>query len=336
VAWALFDSLIARFHDAELWTGPYTGHRIQGASQDEIVAWALAPKRRRDTQHVVDRHPARYIFLMNLVDRLPPADFEALMQRIDPKSGQPPPMAPPDTPAEDTGEYMAAAADHARPMLAARGLAHFHRGRMQEAFDAFSKIGGSRKLREFLPYYVWSATAIGKAERVQADVKQATEPREILPDEGPEDLRVQRYYGQLGLAILAGWRGQHNESIKHLDKALNDRPYTRELMIFTDYQLMELADMLHEHTRHDAYRAFGFDLARRFQVIQPMYPWIYAFAAKLAGTREERIPYLATAIHLDRHSRRVAQMSTADQTAARSWLDLHGPMYQKLANRGAP
>jgi hypothetical protein len=100
-------------------------------------------------------------------------------------------------------------------------------------------------------------------------------------------------------------------------------------MIFTDYQLMEVAELLLEHTGHDAFRAFGFDLARRCQVIQPMYSWIYAFAAKLAGTGEERIPFLATAMHLDRHSRRVAQMSAADQTAARSWLALHGPMYHR-------
>lgn len=84
------------------------------------------------------------------------------------------------------------------------------------------------------------------------------------------------------MALAATHEERHDDAIDFLTMALNDRPFTVYRTIFTFYQILEPFEYLYEKTGEDGYRAMGHELAKRFQIIQPMYPWAYAFVAKPA------------------------------------------------------
>ncbi len=99
--------------------------------------------------------------------------------------------------------------------------------------------------------------------------------------------------------------------------------------------MLETAELLYEYSDVDAYRAWGFDAAKKYVTIYPVMPWAYSFAARFAPTTEQRIPYLATALRLDSGSYRANQASSSDIELAERWLASHRPLHRGKAEADA-
>jgi len=322
-AWSLFDGLLGRGGGLQKWTGAAIGHRLSGLTEPQIAEWAGQAMRSRESDPRFNSAASRYVFMMNILDREPPQDFAALVRRLDPRLEKSNGILEIEEFDADIGRPIRPVVDHGVFVLAAQGIAAFYRGDMRTAYAALDQIGPTWKMQEFLPYYAYAAAVVGDTERIDTYLRQAPASYDVST---PDDPRNRRYYDHIAQAFLSGHGGEHEQALTHLRAAFHDRPFTEHQVLFTEYQLIEAAELLYEKTGKDAYRAFGFDVARRLQVVEPMFSWLYAFAAKLAPTTAERTPYLATAMYLDRHSWRVAQMSDEDRDAATAWLTANGPM----------
>ena len=327
-AWTLFDMLMqdGNSYGPQLWTAAYLGHRINGATDQEIIDWAMDPRHTYVAQSRSHELPIRYVFLMNLIDRLPPEDLDATLRKIDLDAPNPGLQGALRYEDEFTGLQTNFSQENQRTFLAARGLAHFHRGNLEEALESLDQIGPSWKLQEFLPYYAWCAVKTRRTDRLDKILSAAPE---IIDEKELERHTDYQFDFYLTEALIAGAAAHHDDALASLRLALNHRPFTESRKIFTYYQILEIAEILYEDSEEDAYKRFGFNLARRFAVIQPMYPWAYSFAARFADTAEQRIPYLATALKLDPHSWRAGRSSSQELDLARRWLAKHGPLYER-------
>ena len=328
-AWSLFGALLGNPHlkGAELWTSTYLGHRMAAASHAEVLTWTGEQLGRCTAEQPECLALTRYLFLASVTDRLPPLDLDSSIRAVDPRFERKPHIADEVELDEDTWLSTPLVDDHHRIELAARGLAALHRGQAADAFAALDLIGPTSRMAEFLPYYAWSAFLSGKTQRIDKYIEMTEHNKESLTRSGQE-YGAYEFDRNLAKAFLAGGRGELDGSMRYLRDAVNRRPYTADRLLFTYYQVIETAAMLYQYTGEEAYRAFGFDLAHRYQIIQPMYPWAYAFAALLATPGEQRITYLATAMHLDPNSWRVSLLSAGERNDATRWLASNGPMYQ--------
>ena len=327
-SWTLFSALMQNdaVYGPQLWTSAYLGHRINGATDQEIIDWAMDPRHAFLTKGKTHEFPVRFVFLMSVIDRLPSAELESIIREIHPDFANDANLTVIRVQDEYTDLETNFSYDHHRTALAARGLAHFHRGQLEEAFAAFDQIGPSRNIKEFLPYYAWCAVQTNQTDRLDKIMESAPIRIKEMEGDGHTGYQFDDYLAQ---SLIAGANGNHEDALKLLRRALNHRAFTESRKIFTYYQVLEVAEILYNHTGEDAFRQLGFDLAHRFTVIQPMYPWAYSFAAQFAESSEERIPYLATAMHLDPNSWRANNTSEEDREHAREWLETHGPLYER-------
>jgi hypothetical protein len=332
-AWSLFDQKIKDPGGPQLWTAAYAGHRIQGARHSEIVKWAQDVQRGYTGRAVAhtDWLVARYILLAGIIDRKPPENFAHAYDELYPDQYKKREFHPErDLPDPDTGDLLYNSRNYERYPITASALEAFYNGDMESAYKLFDSLGIIRDLNEFLPYYAVAALRSGNQNRLQKYLG-ASEAREKEMEQhfsGP----VTPFFENLVHAYMAGSEGDLSSSLQYLQDALNDRPFTENRTIFTYYQLLEVAEWLHELTGHDGYQNFIYQQASHFQIIQPMYSWSYAFAAKFAPSQAERIKNLAIAIQLDPLSWRVSQMSEEDIALARHWWEKNGDPFIKQSD----
>ncbi len=346
LAWNTLEQFEAREQNAEMWSGALVGHRMESATIEEIAEWVQSSDSRRAAEaragerwkETVSLGP-RYLLLAGTMDRIPGPDFSAVVSSAysrplpryrhrttspTPENGlsEPvesaivrdtrwefghDPLVP--TPqvlrhAEDDQEV-----DHRYTMLAG-AMSAFLGEDYAQAYEKFNETAYYYYLDEYLPYYAFSAAALGREEYLYA----ALEAREAQFDElllnesfGPSNLGY-RFDEDLAYAVLAAFSGDHEAAMRSLRKALNNRPYLENRSVYPMYQVVDFADRLFEQTGEDVYREFALDLSRRHTIVLPMYSWAYFIVAKYSQADLERVSAAASGLHLDPLSHRATKL----------------------------
>jgi|GEM_PF-3497532 len=363
LAWRLFAQFRVSQRNPEIWSGALVGHRIESASTESIAEWIselAAPResleRARASQVTVDLGP-RYLFLAGTMDRVPETDFPTLVAdaHARPKGSYQNVKRPTNTDGD------ASAADYSRvsgkgmsfhhdPLLPnpandqivengteveyryemlAQAMSAFLNGDHKDSYREFNRTAYLYYLDEFLSYFVFSAAELGRSKHL-SDVIEA---RRINYQLRRKDTRLGA--GELGeffdeylaLAVLAAFGGQHEEAVRYLNLALNDRPFLKGRSIYPMYQIVDLADRLFEKTGTPQYRDLALELSRRHTVVLPMYAWAYFVVAKHSDARIERIKAVASGLKLDPLSERGRHLPKDLLEEGREFLEEFGPPY---------
>ena len=370
-AWSIFDQVQGKSADAQMWSGALVGHRIEGATSEDIASWLEASfTRHHANMRTSPSSPqimlgGRYLLLSGIMDRTPGPELGAAISGYPVvqttrlvRHRRPTPIRPGSTimvnsylrqgaheihhddlvsaPPEDLSVKSGDAID-SRYELLAKAMSAFLNGDHQRAFEIFNQTAYYYMLDEYLSYYAFSAAMVGKSSHLPT----ALGARE--PD--LENIRLKesatlselgyRYDEDLTYAVLASFGGRHDEALHYLKKALNNRPYLDERTVYPLYQVADLAERLYKHSGKEIYRDFAVNLARRHTVILPMYSWAYFFVAMYGDTEKERLTAAANGLHLDPLSHRGTLLPKKLLELAKLELEKSGPPYLQ-ASVGQP
>lgn len=319
-AWALFERAALELEDRDLWSAAFVGHRVEGRSDADVVAWLVDPQRTR-TQGML-----RHVLLFSLLqDRAPSADWPRHVRRV----AEAVLWTMPDTREMSfTPEQWAElVGDTARADLA---VVEFYAAWKRRELDAALALvrRGAIDLRshtQLLPYAAWAASAAGGDAAFDALLAAVAQRWEKLPRTGSLDAHDLAMDLALARAVRHALRGEHAPALAELEAARHARAYTRGRLFFTWYQPLEICDALYRATGHEPYRALALDWARRHTRIQPMLGFAWALVAGYSDAEPERARALRAALFLDRRSALLDGVAPDELAAASRWLAEHTP-----------
>ena len=376
LAWNIFDQVQATKQDSQMWSGALVGHRMASATIADIVDWLESSPSRKEAVlkpenwiSSIDLAP-RYLLLAGTIDRVPGPAFAKAVSAAhtrsrpryrhlnEPKNTETSPKMLPlaavrldgflyrhhdliPTPRNERRAGKNQEVENRYSMLAG-AMTAFLNDDFDRSFELFNETAYYYNLDEYLPYYAFSAAAVGRAQHLSAALS-AREPkldqRRQHEKFDTSQLMGYRFDEDLTYAVLAGFEGRHRVAMRYLKAALNNRPYFENRAVYPMYQVVDLADRLYERTGEDIYREFALDLSRRHTVILPMYSWAYFVVAKFSQSVVERIDATASGLKLDPLSHRATQLPNELIDEAKKVLDSRGPPYlnrtAESARRGA-
>ncbi len=300
-AWAAFDSMLPRMAKPHIWTAAFVGHRIQGASSEEIRAW-LESKAALAAGHAGHSLPARYAVMALLLDRGPDPGAATFAEQL--AVEYPPHLDQPfqERPGANVGDF-------------ANGYSALVSKDYEGAYDHLSRLFTRPMFAppQALPYLAWAAVKAGKVGEIENALSRL------------EDSESFEFDYLLATTFISAGQGRHQEAVSRLREAFGVHPYTDTRSVFVWYQLVETCEWLYEDAGVDAYRELALDWARRHQAIQPMFAWAYAVEAKYTEDPDRRRTALGYAIYLDRHSRRLDEFTDAELEAAERYFETLNP-----------
>jgi tetratricopeptide (TPR) repeat protein len=311
-AWEGFKAVVG-VDAPQVWESALVGHRREGVSEAQIVAWmAQEPMRTAGNRHYLG---AAYLLRAGVTDRMPTAELPALIAAAEgPGAAHPSTPNPPlGLPKKSPHVYMAEAhrALRKEQFAAARTV-------LQEATAHYDpKI---RAVGHLLPYYAFAAARANDTAAVDA----------LLETLAPADRRFDYH---LAKTVLAACAGKHDQAIQHANTALRRRPFTDYRPIYPEYQFAEICEWLFEATREPRYRAIALDWARKNQTLQPWVAWAYAVEAKLATNPQERRRAIAMTHYLDRGSERLSRLPQSEVKAALKEYAIRNPFLRTNSER---
>ncbi len=366
LAWNTFDQFQAVTQDSQMWSGALVGHRMESATTDDIFEWLRSSQARLEAEvrskrgrETVSLAP-RYLLMAGTMDRVPDVDFAAMVSSIHSR-GRPvylhkttssTPRSGPNEPVGFTvvrdGQWEFGhdplvpfpqvlhrvenrkEVDHRFTMLA-EAMSAFLRNDYATAYESFNETAYYYYLDEYLPYYAFSAAAVGREKHIQTFLAgRETHFGELLRTEAFRTSNLgYRFDEDLSYAALAALSGDHESAMQSLRQALNNRPYLEDRSIYPMYQVVDMADRLFERTGEEVYRSFALDLGRRHTVVLPMYAWAYFIVAKYSDSEFERVKAAASGLHLDPLSHRATKLEKKLLDDAAELLDKNGPRYLK-------
>jgi hypothetical protein len=197
----------------------------------------------------------------------------------------------------------------------AKGYELIISGRYEEAHKLFSRFESFH----FDNYWGYSAYAALKAGKIkEIEMKLPRHPSK-------QYTKTHDFTRLLAFAVFDCAAGNHDSSISALKNAYTVRPPTEDNPYYTWYHLIELCEWLYEHSKEKAYIELALNWSRIYQKIQPMYGWAFAFEAKYAPAREDKIKALAYALYLDPKSTRIADLDDHIKHEARQWFKNNNP-----------
>jgi len=351
LAWVAFDQQLAEDPGVNMWSGALVGHRVEGATMQDIFDWtASSPARQTGTADsfygsVKIRVAPRYIVLTGLLDRRPEPDFAELVRNAYPRGTR----ARKRAVSANLQAYVDPAwlsemrpdnqsqHDYPYERLAA-AMAAFLRSDHEAALTLFNEVAYYNGIAEHLPYMAYSAAATGKAEHIRSALAKVESQLEVkrLAEGFTRSNRGYRFNEDLTYAVLASFENDHDSALEYLNAALNNRPYLDDRTIFPMYEIVDLADRLYERTGVDGYRDFALDVSRRHTVVLPMYAWAYFVVAKYSDSKTERVWATASGLHLDKLSERGKSLPKDLLEEANDFLESSGPPYLERPKRQLP
>jgi tetratricopeptide (TPR) repeat protein len=326
-AWDAFDLLIGKFDKPEIWETALVGHRLAGATEPEIAAWA-AQDRVRVVGGTTNSYAAMYLLRAGVTDRMPSAGLEALIASVERPvwqlsnhnqvvrgslDGQSGTLLGPERTSNSVlplgvfqeskktrvkSDYLYFAEAY---RLMRSGDFSGAKSVFDEAFRLYDLT--NVKLSYMLPYYAYAAAKAGTAQSAETLLAKFT------PAQHGFD-----YY--LAQAAVTGLEGKTDESLQALNLALLRRPFTRFRPVYTEYQFAEICEWLYGATRTTKYRDAALSWAKKVQAFSPWFAWAYAMEAKLSTNAGDRHRAIAMAYYLDRNSERLSAIPKKEINAA--------------------
>lgn len=366
LAWNTFDQFQAVTQDSQMWSGALIGHRMESATIDGIAAWIQSSESRLGAEVRAKRWRGtinlapRYLLLAGTMDRVPGVDFAAVVSSV---YSRPRPLyrhrTTPPTPANGLHEAVdftvvrdgqwefghdplvpfpqvlhrvenKQEVDQRYTMLA-EAMSAFLRNDYEKAYEHFNETAYFYYLDEYLPYYAFSAAAVGQEEHIRTVLAgRETRFEELHRTEAFSSSNLgYRFDEDLTYAVLAAFSGEHEIAMHRLRQALNNRPYIEDRSAYPMYQVVDLADRFFERTGENVYREFALDLGRRHTFVLPMYSWAYFIVAKYSQSEFERVNATASGLHLDPLSQRAKELEKELLDKATELLKKSGPPYLK-------
>lgn len=326
---------LRQLNQPEIWDGLLILHRAMEEDIDEKIRWAVNDAVTDFGQYGYDI-ALRYALLAKTIDRNVAADFPTQFRELDTRR---PPVRTGDgrvkhgTRSFPGPSYVPRNLNSGpRPQAVswlvqygANAIAAVENGDFESAFTTLDEASYAWNLNEFLPYYALASAKVGNVERVEHYLRSATigarRQRAEVPGRSGTD-----FYNHLSQAMLDGIGGNHDDAVNALTHANADVLHIEMRNVYTRYQVMEMARLLHRETGDDRYRTFALDLARRNTVINPMMAYTHSFVAMLSSDREERVEALARVLILDPQSRSVVAADREELEEARALAEKGYPM----------
>ena len=334
-AWSGFTQLVDRYQNPQAWASAYVGHRVNGQSLTEFLAW-IDQDRIRTAAFGRVKFASGYAILWHAVDRNPSEQLLEILTKI---------TGPPRNAVDVDGRTLLRPQDDGsrkysiiRPSefrreqrekfepdtKVASGLEFFakaylalRQGDYAAATKGFDQLAGHYTVEagEFsftLPYFAFASAKAGDPLALEAFVAAIPNDR-------------QNFDTHLARAFFAGLTDRTTAAEQHLERAFNTRPNTDSRPIFTEYQYAEACVWLFRETQHDTYRKRAVDWAKRHQRIQPTHAWAYALEAVYSQNRDERVSAAAMALYLDRGSEWLQSVPTEIMADAKARADQGNP-----------
>lgn len=314
------------------WSAAVVGAKVQGLTDAEVNArlrhlHALAAPNSRLSlagraalQHYFTDHAATEEHLAIITEleadfrpRIEPNQLAQLSQGI---AYAPSTFKHPATPVRLA---VGASAD-AELVYFARALLAMRAGRYEEAFTVLLDRGNYYPTRpSYSDGYIFSYLAQTALRSGNGDWFREQFPATNLTGPGGAfDLA-------LAQALLAQDEGNQAEALEWLRRAFGVRPHMEYRPFKPWYQLLEVCEWLHEASGDPAYIELALDWARKYQQIEPVYAFAWAFEARYGTEPQARTRALAHTLHLDADSHWIRDASDEDIRAARAWLDKNKP-----------
>ncbi|MFL6579740.1 MAG: hypothetical protein ACJ8G2_03275, partial [Burkholderiales bacterium] len=326
-AWDGFNVLVSQFPGFQVWESALVGHRLAGATNQEIATWAKRDN--LDNSASLTSYPARYLVMTSIMDRAPEeSGIEAAVQELDKPVWK-----------------VADGYDHVVRIDKAKSLQYVVGPSASEGstlplglFDRSQKVrvksdlvyffGAYRAMRKgdygaarsllveastlydmtqsmhgyMLPYLAFAAAKSGDrtaVEKIFAGFRKEQQGFDYL----------------LAQAVMAGLAGKTDDSISLLKKGLYVRPYSDGGGILSEYQFGEICEWLYEATGKTPFRDLAVEWAKTIQKTRPWQAWAYAMEAKLSMNKVERRRAIAMAAYLDRRSERLRSLTKEEVDA---------------------
>jgi len=318
--WEGFAALLPHIDRPQIWEAALVGHRLQGASEAEIAAWAATAPVREAGAGAYPYAPT-HLLRAAVVDRTPSPDLATRLTAIERpvwqiehnprhvvragRDGTWHAVLGPDSPNNSTllpGLFEKTRKARVKSDLVyyAEAYAAIRKGNFDAArgmLDEASRLYDLRleSLGYLLPAYAYAAARSKNTAALRKSLEAFPAP-------------LRRFDHQLAQGILAATNGNSAQATEHLRLALHRRPFTEVRPVFTEYQYAEVCEWLFEATRDPRYRDLALDWARKNQTVQPWFAWAYALEAKLATEPAARSRAIAMAYYLDRNSERLASL----------------------------
>ncbi len=130
---------------------------------------------------------------------------------------------------------------------------------------------------------------------------------------------------ELASALLAGYQGNHDEALTHIDRARGFHLGTGDRWAFSPYLIAKALDILWEKTNDSRYREAALEWARSTQILHYGYAWAYSLEAKLSQDSSGRLEATRKALFLDPRSFWLASVPQNIVEQARELNDRSSP-----------
>jgi hypothetical protein len=329
-AMSVFEQLVDRYKEPQLWVGPFVVHRTKGTDFDALVEWATA-RPRVGSRGSLDSLAMRYIAMSGILDRRIDPTLPDTLRRVDPGpfprrtvSGRTRLEGAWVGPSPDFGDVVVPDNGEkeeidSRLTTFALGLAKLDGGDVNGAFEVLDAASHEHSIREFLPYYAWASVRVDNTARIDKYLDAVFRRTPVDAVNGPA------FNEYLALAMVNGGKGRVEAALDNLVRARASMPPIEDRAIFPRYQVLEAAERLYQFSNDERYREFLVETARRYAVVDPFQAWTHAFVGAYAGNARERREALARALYLDPQSLHASQAPAADRAAALKTLERGNP-----------
>ncbi|HNI52490.1 MAG TPA: hypothetical protein PKL61_12425 [Accumulibacter sp.] len=279
-----FHSLATRIGAPEVWRAALVSSQRRGFDERRLIEWSEQFGRSQGPQ--VHRLAAEFLAMAVVTDRTPSAEAGPAIDRL---------LHMSNTHRSDLRVFV-------------EGLAALKGKDFAAARKALSQTGetrageGASPARTVLAYYAIAAMKSGQHAAVEQVVA-------AIPAE-EHDLD---YW--LAKSVIAALSGKA-DAVANFRQAVNHLNEKHLRLLGAEYQLADVAQMLHDLTGDNEFRKLALEVARFNQKIHPWEAWSFAWEAALTEDRAHRVTALDKAVYLDRQSQMLLRLPPQEVEAA--------------------
>ncbi|MEJ2061511.1 MAG: hypothetical protein P8Y64_13680 [Gammaproteobacteria bacterium] len=184
------------------------------------------------------------------------------------------------------------------------------------AYDVFYPLEDKYHVGSLFPYF---AMAVSDANQRNA----LTNISKLLNVHASDPGNI--FETSLSRAVVDAALARDDDSFNALTKAYRNIQYDPEGLLGNWYTLIQVAAWIHKKTGDDRFIDRAVEWARMHEVILPQDAWAYAFEARYAKRRSDRVRAAAFAEYLDPKSEWLSEVPASIRRQAHAWWPAHNP-----------